>query len=1148
MLRLTALWIPRVLAATTVLFLATARADDDPPGAAPDAAPPARKPGGDINIFLSTPADIEALWKSLGQPDFILMKGGEARKTPDARPNTPLVVQPAAVVDSVSVRGEAEKDLASLTVSLGVTLASEGPVWVPIRLDGAVLTAVREGDHILEPRNVAGQGWQVELRGEGAHQVEVELRARLRSTSDGYRLELAIPEAGKTRFQIDVPQRVVEATAGPDEPIELETLAKGQRTRLAAHVTARARLDVSWRVEAETGIQLPHLLQMQGEIAVDVDSGSLRIRSSWMVQAVRGTTRTLELRLDPDVEVLEVEFDGQSPPAGVEKVEGGTKLTINLVDPLRPGAPKKLTMTTRLPLPSLPARVTLHGFSLANAKDQTGAVGIAQSGNLYIQGTAGRGVRQIDPRELRDELRVRPATVLAYQFVDQPFELTLGIEPSPPLVRTESRTTVALSARGAKVETWLDYKTARGRLFEARVSLPRGLDLETVGPDDIVESTKLETDTAGAAGGRLLIVMLKSKARDQGAFTLRLSGRQAINPNKPVDVALFRPLDSTAGGGRIAVTTDRDLTVDWSAAGPGAAEAFRPAMGELPGDWPWPAQRTPSEVDEPPALWLRHDDHPGTLPLHVTVHPRAVTHESNLLVRVERRAVEVRQEIVCTVQFGTLDQLELTVPSQIQGRWEIEEGNVAGRRELGNNEAGDAVTRVSFAQPVSSRARLSLRYRIPLAAGLEADKRTEIVIPWVRVREGVGHPPRARVAVDPGIDAEPVGPGWARADEPDAPGASEFGLPVRFTLVGEGHEAAGDPLRLAATARPLAALPPLVIARHWLRTVQGPDQGLRVNAWYWVETHQGSLPVALPAGAVLERVRVGGEAREQVEPLAQNAGYRIRFPARWASSAVLVGLEYRLDPRFLGLTWVPPRVLDGALVEETLWEARFPASRALLGVPAGWTDENTWRWDRYVWKRWPWKSASALTAWVCGPSGRSQATEPVDDSRGDYHEYLFGRLGPPADLRPVVIPRFWLLTLCSGGVLGVGSLFLLAWRPPARVVVPVVLAVALGVAVAFPASITVVLLQSSMIGVVLLLMMAALQLVVDRRRSAAHLFSDTSGLAPASGMAAPLPGGAGSDDSTAIRVRTPTTMDYVVSILPPSSGRSNSPESSPRPE
>ena len=108
----------------------------------------------------------------------------------------------------------------------------------------------------------------------------------------------------------------------------------------------------------------------------------------------------------------------------------------------------------------------------------------------------------------------------------------------------------------------------------------------------------------------------------------------------------------------------------------------------------------------------------------------------------------------------------------------------------------------------------------------------------------------------------------------------------------------------------------------------------------------------------------------QLESLPNSAGYRLRVPSRFADGPVLVELEYNLAGRFAGTPWTPPRLLDGGVVEETRWEVRLPWSRAVMGVPSGWTDENQWLWDRYVWKRRPWKDAEALAAWVTGPAGR----------------------------------------------------------------------------------------------------------------------------------------------------------------------------------
>ena len=49
-------------------------------------------------------------------------------------------------------------------------------------------------------------------------------------------------------------------------------------------------------------------------------------------------------------------------------------------------------------------------------------------------------MRKVDIGKLPADLRTRPSTSLAFEFLDQPFLLDLGVEPSPPLVRADSKT------------------------------------------------------------------------------------------------------------------------------------------------------------------------------------------------------------------------------------------------------------------------------------------------------------------------------------------------------------------------------------------------------------------------------------------------------------------------------------------------------------------------------------------------------------------------------------------------------------------------------------------------------------------------------------------------------------------------------------
>ena len=178
------------------------------------------------------------------------------------------------------------------------------------------------------------------------------------------------------------------------------------------------------------------------------------------------------MKLDREDEVLEVSVEGipVSPPT--EILDGSTRLTIPLTEPLKPGTTKRVQMTTKRELmPQASTRLTFNGFPISHAKEQSGAIGIAQGGNLFISGTAGRGLRQIDPRtELPPDLRARPLTILAYQFVDQPFGLSLRIDPSPPLVGSNASTTISIASGQAQVDTRFHLEVTHGRLFDLGVA------------------------------------------------------------------------------------------------------------------------------------------------------------------------------------------------------------------------------------------------------------------------------------------------------------------------------------------------------------------------------------------------------------------------------------------------------------------------------------------------------------------------------------------------------------------------------------------------------------------------------------------------------------------------------------------------------
>ena len=1087
------------------------------------------------------PADLGSVWKSLADPDFVILRGDEYRtllgrsKGEGAAPVGPL----RAAVVSVAVEGTVRGDLADLALDLDVNLAADGPDWVTVRLDGQTLKGATEGGKELPLRSVEAGGWQVELDGRGRHAVRVEWLSQVRATPEGRRLDLAVPEAPSTRLSVVIPQAVSAASTGPGEPVACIPLGgaspRNGPTRLAADLSPRGRIVLGWRADEPATKRLPPLLVAQGEIAVDIDAGSFRTRSSWSIRSLRGEARELVLKLDPDDEVLELELDGQAPPAGIERAGGVTRMTIPLAEPLGPNQQKLLVMTTRRAIPpGVATRVAFSGFPLTDAKEQTGSIGVVSTGNLWVTGSTGRGVREIDPRtQLPDELRSRPATEQAFRFSEQPFELSMRVEPSPPLVRVATRATVSLEPKAARVDTRFDFETSRGKLFDLSLGLPPGVEVESVGPPDVVVAWQIGvlpaplTNTLSFGGVRLLNLRLGGKAREGSRFTVQVVSRQPLPAVAgELSVSLIQPIGAVPAGGRIGVWTDPGLTAELSerTRGAGTSTRFRPASVSLPADWPPPPGRP---AGSPPMLWLRYDDGPPELPLLVASHPRALTETTSLTVRVDGREAEVQQDTECAVQFGSLTAVDLTVPAPLAGRWDYE--GAARRSELGRTPGGDTLARLELPTEFSRPTRFRFRYRLPLPAPATPGAAVDLTVPWIRLDGAVASSPiRASVESAPALTVASTGSDWRPADDTEpTPGT----LGVVLTSAG----VPARPLRLNVTARALAELPRLVASRLLLRTSQGADGELRTTAGYRVEVHDAPFEVALPPGTVLQAVRVGGAAVGRYEPMPKEDGLRIAFPPSVGVAPVLVELDYAVPPDRTRGAWAAPRLLGGGVVQRTLLEVRVLWSRAVVGVPrAGWSDENEWHWEVYVWKRRPALKARALAAWV-GAAGRPPAEL---DSGGDEHNYLFGRAGGPVGLGAFVASRASLVAVCSGLVLVAGGLLVLVWRPNVRLAWVAGAGSALAAATLVHPSVTYLAVQSAMVGVVLTALLAGMHLLVERRRPPAGVFAESNGrgAAPAPGSTMNHAAAAGSDDSTAIRVRAGSTLDYPPRVNPPPEG------------
>jgi hypothetical protein len=252
-------------------------------------------------------------------------------------------------------------------------------------------------------------------------------------------------------------------------------------------------------------------------------------------------------------------------------------------------------------------------------------------------------------------------------------------------------------------------------------------------------------------------------------------------------------------------------------------------------------------------------------------------------------------------------------------------------------------------------------------------------------------------------------------------------------------------------------------------------------------------------------------------------------------------VEYQLSGPGTGQVCAAPELIGDAVILQSFWEVQIPRTKALIGVPAGWADENEWYWDVYVWKRRPWRSFSTLLRWVAGAAAQMPASdELMGEEADDSHGFLFTRAGKPVPLSLWQFSRAGIVAVCSGSVLFVGFLAMFS-RVRFRSIWPATAAIGVLVWALVHPSVLLLVVQSAASGVVLTLLGLLIQRLIGRTRSTATAAAAVPGAAQAGSSSigpatAETPvstlAGVGSEDSTAVRNRAASSMDYV----PPTSG------------
>ncbi len=1143
--------LQRYLFTFAILFVTLGAVDPPTKPESPGPAPSASKSEGadaPIPLFLDGPDALGTFWTKLQSPDFVLLRGDryEALLKAGAVSTTNRPSEP--IISRVEIRGKADAKTTELVVSFVVNLSEPGTRWVPLKLTGLSLSSVKEADRQLLVRNVNDSGWEVELAGQGNHKVEVSLVSGVVTNGEERRFEMTIPLAATTTVGLDIDEEATEAALGSRDPVRLVRRPPHGGVRLDASITPRTRVEITWRVPREQSTALQPLLSVQGEIAIDVAPDSIRSRVRSTIAAVRGTTRELSFSFDADEEILDVEFDNRALPVDSLVVDGVRNLTIPLAEPLRQGSPpRNLAITTlRKHVTKGPTAVVLKGYALRNATLQTGVLSITQNGAIWIEGVAGRGLLRIDPaNELPNELRSRPGTVLSYRFVEQPFHLSLRVEPSPPILEARVKTTVTLSPESSTSDHVFAFRGTPGQVFGVQFRIPEGVILEPIRADETIESSNLaieatkDVNPTGVLPRRLLRLRLTPRAHTTGLFTVKLSTRQGWTPGDSASLALVEPLNTTPMGGRIAIRRAVGIEIDTEKGfvGPTGETSFHPSTSPPANEWTWP-EAQPSGL-EPDILWLAYDGLPDALPIVLKLNRRSLRSEIGVTAKVSRTGIDYRETFHLDAINGLVPELKLIVPAGVDRTWSIEGTEISARELIETSKDGSRLYRIVLTKGAARSVDLRFLYRTTFDTALGTSPGQFVMIGLASDADG-----RARLAyeTEPGIDLRVDRGTWREQLAPLSFGAERDGRSERLVLT----QTTQTPLpSYVASAAPLLSLPQLLVGRTLLRTLVGPDES-RTTATFRLERHGDDLIVRLPSDARWVQAKIDGRPITSVEKVDETSRYRILLPKQASATPTLLSVDYAIASRSTE-AWTPPLV-EIAVFQPVYWELLISSNSALMGVPAGWSDENEWYWDRFVWMRKPSLSSVELREWVSGPGRATEGPSEDFTYRTNSHAYLFRRTDGLRAMPVTIASRVMLLGLCSGGA-GLVGILLVLLRPSYRLVILTIGLAGFVLALGWDPNVTFQVVQSGILGIVLALSAAGLQRVVDRRGSRTRKIRGIAESAVTSHqISTNLIAQVGSDDSTAIRSR-PHGVPNAIVIPPPAiePNREATPSASGRP-
>ncbi len=472
---------------------------------------------------------------------------------------------PPYSIENLQLSGTATGDSAELVAHVKVTVHGDGWVGVPLRFNTSQLREEPEyngpGEHVLhvDPESLGHVVW---IRGpsDQSHEIVLKLLAKVERVGPQSRLEMNVPRAAVSQFQLHVPVENAVAEVSEGSTLDSVRALAGGKTELKV-LGLGGDFELSWHAANSQVASLPTILEVTTTQLIRMNGRSINTEAKLSVRSLGSEFDHFQVRLPRGADYIGPSEAGVSLVA-VDVSSPGGKLYDVKLDRSTVGPVDVRLVTERVHNAEQDDEMLeLAGFEVPGAVRQWGTVGVQVEGNWQVVWGDSNHVRSVDDavalRALSTHLGpVEPAgqgadkladevnggdLVAGFEYFVQPYSLTVRVVTQRTRIRVEPEYTLAIGTDEADLTARLKY-TILGAKVRSLAFEFDGWELDSVGPASLVDVDAAMT----APEGSPTIPLLQATG---GEVELTLQAHRKLEPDA-AEVALDLPRHTRRGVGR----------------------------------------------------------------------------------------------------------------------------------------------------------------------------------------------------------------------------------------------------------------------------------------------------------------------------------------------------------------------------------------------------------------------------------------------------------------------------------------------------------------------------------------------------------------------------------------------------------------------